>query len=105
MNTLILDTIYWNIRYIHGNGIAYRDLKPENLLLAADGYLKMVDFGFAKHIPFMKDNKLHSKSFTLCGTPEYLAPELVLSQGHTKSVDYWALGCLVKYFLINIILF
>lgn len=53
----------------------------------------MIDFGFAKRIPFRKDNIIHNKSFTLCGTPDYLAPELVLSRGHDKTVDYWALGC------------
>ncbi|CAN0438904.1 unnamed protein product [Laminaria digitata] len=53
----------------------------------------MIDFGFAKRIPFKKDNTVQTKSFTLCGTPDYLAPELVLSRGHDKAVDYWALGC------------
>lgn len=81
--------------YIHSLGCAYRDLKPENLLMDATGYIKIIDFGFAKHIPFEKRGKMHQKSFTLCGTPEYLSPELVLSKGHDKSADYWALGCLV----------
>lgn len=54
---------------------------------------QMIDFGFAKRIPFKKDTTLQTKSFTLCGTPDYLAPELVLSRGHDKAVDYWALGC------------
>lgn len=79
--------------YLHQMSVAYRDLKPENLLLSQDGYLKMIDFGFAKRIPFKKDNVVQTKSFTLCGTPDYLAPELVLSRGHDKAVDYWALGC------------
>ncbi len=61
-----------------------RDLKPENLLLATDGYLKMADFGFAKKLaPGVK-------TFTLCGTPEYLAPELVMQAGHTGAVDWCA---------------
>ena len=61
-----------------------RDLKPENLLLATDGYLKMADFGFAKKLaPGVK-------TFTLCGTPEYLAPELVTQAGHTGAVDWCA---------------
>lgn len=87
--------------YIHGKGVAYRDLKPENLLVDARGYLKVIDFGFAKAIPFEKNGALQSKSFTLCGTPEYLAPELVLSRGHDKSVDYWALGCLLYELLVG----
>ncbi len=76
-------------QHVHSLGVAYRDLKPENLLLGANGYLKMVDFGFAKKIPYYKGRVLQSKSFTLCGTPEYLSPELVLSQGHNQGVDWW----------------
>eukprot|EP00941_MAST-03F_sp_MAST-3F-sp1_P003558 g3558.t1 len=74
--------------HIHDYGYAYRDLKPENLLLDKDGYLKIVDFGFAK---FLEKGK---KTQTLCGTPEYLSPELVLSKGHDRAVDFWALGIL-----------
>lgn len=75
------------LSYLHTKDIAYRDMKPENCLIDREGYPKLVDFGFAKVIP--------NKSFTLCGTPEYLAPELVLGRGHNKAVDYWAFGILV----------
>lgn len=75
------------IAYLHGRDIAYRDMKPENCLVDKFGYPKLVDFGFAKVI--------QGKTFTLCGTPEYLSPELVLGRGHTKSVDYWAYGILL----------
>ena len=73
--------------YMHGKNIAYRDMKPENCLIDSAGYPKIVDFGFAKVIT--------TKSYTLCGTPEYLAPELVLGRGHNKSVDHWAFGILI----------
>ncbi|POM70582.1 AGC/PKA protein kinase [Phytophthora palmivora] len=58
------------LEYLHEHNIIYRDLKPENILLDSSGYAKLVDFGFAK--------KLSGKTFTLCGTPEYLAPEIIL---------------------------
>uniref|UniRef100_A0A7E4VHT9 Kinase-like protein n=1 Tax=Panagrellus redivivus TaxID=6233 RepID=A0A7E4VHT9_PANRE len=73
--------------YLHSLKIAYRDLKPENLLLSHDGHIKLTDFGFAKEI--------HNKSYTVCGTPEYLAPELIARSGHNQCVDWWALGVLI----------
>lgn len=73
--------------YLHSKNIVYRDLKPENLLISEDGYLKLTDFGFAKVV--------ESRTFTLCGTPEYLAPEILLNQGHGKAVDWWTLGILI----------
>lgn len=72
---------------MHGQNILYRDMKPENMMLDGDGYIKVIDFGFAKEVA--------DRTYTLCGTPEYLAPELVLGKGHGKGVDYWALGILV----------
>ncbi|CAF5048545.1 unnamed protein product, partial [Rotaria magnacalcarata] len=73
--------------YLHYLNILYRDLKPENILFSADGYLKITDFGFAKVV--------RDRTYTLCGTPEYIAPEIILSRGYNKSVDYWALGVLI----------
>ncbi|ENN72184.1 hypothetical protein YQE_11169, partial [Dendroctonus ponderosae] len=74
--------------YLHHLGVIYRDLKPENILLDLQGYLRVTDLGFCKKI----DN---TRTYTLCGTPEYLAPEIILSQGYNKSVDYWSYGVLL----------
>jgi serine/threonine protein kinase len=73
--------------YLHSKDIVYRDLKPENIMIGDDGYLKMIDFGFAKVVT--------KRTFTICGTPEYIAPEILLNQGHGKPVDWWTLGILV----------
>ncbi|TMW66433.1 hypothetical protein Poli38472_004198 [Pythium oligandrum] len=81
------------IEYLHERNIVYRDLKPENLLIDPQGYLKVVDFGFAKVV--------EDRTYTLCGTPEYLAPELVLGKGHSKGVDYWALGVLIYEMVVG----
>ena len=75
------------LEYLHNRNLIYRDLKPENLLLDSQGYLKVTDFGFAKYVP--------DRTFTLCGTPEYLAPEIINSAGHGKAADWWAFGVLL----------
>ncbi|KEF60254.1 AGC/PKA protein kinase [Exophiala aquamarina CBS 119918] len=75
------------LEYLHSQNIIYRDLKPENLLLDRHGHVKITDFGFAKEVPDI--------TWTLCGTPDYLAPEVVASKGYNKSVDWWSLGILI----------
>jgi protein kinase A len=75
--------------HIHNKNIIHRDLKPENLLIQMNGYSKLTDFGFAKII------EPGTRTYTLCGTPEYIAPEVLLNKGHGKPVDWWTLGILI----------
>lgn len=75
------------LEYLHSFHIIYRDLKPENLLVDKDGHIKMTDFGFAKFVPDV--------TRTLCGTPEYLAPEIIRSKDYGKAVDWYSLGILI----------
>lgn len=103
------------IDHMHSKDICYRDMKPENMLIDDQGYVKLIDFGFAKVVK--------EKTFTLCGTPEYLAPELVMGSGtcrrlgrccacsavipvgfragHGKGVDYWAIGILTYEMIVG----
>lgn len=83
------------LEFLHNvQGIAYRDMKPENILIDAEGHLKLVDFGFAKKVETRE-------TYTLCGTPEYLAPEVIRNSGHGTAVDWWAFGILVFEFLVG----
>lgn len=80
--------------YLHKYNIIYRDLKPENILIDSSGYLRLTDFGFAKIC--------EGRTYTLCGTPEYLAPEIILNKGHGKAVDWWEFGILLYEMLVGI---
>ncbi|KAI0821152.1 kinase-like domain-containing protein [Irpex lacteus] len=75
------------LNYLHSLDIIYRDLKPENILLNYDGHIKIADFGFAKYC--------NTNAWTLCGTPDYLAPEIIRNERYNKSVDWYALGVLI----------
>lgn len=91
--------------YCHNKGVIYRDLKPENIMLDEKGYLKLVDMGLAKRIRYVNEYTAENgevikqivdeKTYTLCGTPEYLSPEILLNIGYDKSTDIWSLGILL----------
>lgn len=79
------------LEYVHSLGIIYRDLKPENVLLDRNGNVRLTDFGLSKE--GVLDHSSGANSF--CGTPEYIAPEVILRQGHGRAVDWWSLGALL----------
>ncbi|MCO5597461.1 hypothetical protein L7F22_051539 [Adiantum nelumboides] len=77
------------VSHLHNNGIIHRDLKPENILLDAEGHVKLTDFGLAKEV----EDSVQTNS--LCGTVEYMAPEILLAKGHGKAADWWSVGILL----------
>ena len=79
---------------LQSKNIIYRNLRPENLLFDHKGFLKLIDFGYAKVI--------EGQTYTICGLPEYLAPEILLNKGYGKEVDWWAFGCFLYELLVGI---
>nr|XP_054600514.1 microtubule-associated serine/threonine-protein kinase 3 isoform X1 [Nothobranchius furzeri] len=103
------------LEYLHNYGVVHRDLKPDNLLVTSMGHIKLTDFGLSKvglmnmttnlyegHIE--KDAREFSDK-QVCGTPEYIAPEVILRQGHGKPVDWWAMGIILYEFLVGCVPF
>ena len=83
------------LNFLHENKIIYRDIKPENILLDIDGNIKLTDFGLSR-LCSCEDEKV----FTICGTPYYIAPEILEKKGYNNTVDWWSLGCLM-YEMLN----
>lgn len=83
------------IGHLHRKEIVYRDLKPENVMLGEDGYIQLADFGLAKNL------EQNEKAYTFCGTPQYLAPEVVNEVGHSAMVDWWCLGILTYEMMVG----
>ena len=86
------------LKHIHSKGFVHRDIKPENCLIAANGYLKVSDMGLAKRLPAVVEvgkgrTEISLLAFTMCGTPEFMAPEFCMSVGYDQGADWWAFGC------------
>ncbi|XP_070563871.1 microtubule-associated serine/threonine-protein kinase 3-like isoform X5 [Ptychodera flava] len=103
------------VEYIHSYGIVHRDLKPDNLLITSMGHIKLTDFGLSKIGLMSLTTNMYehaierdAKQFQdkqVCGTPEYIAPEVILRQGYGKAVDWWSMGIILYEFLVGCVPF
>jgi serine/threonine protein kinase len=89
--------ILLGLECLHNNGIVYRDLKPENILLDLDGHVVLTDFGLSR----MK-MKPGSRTYSFCGSPEYISPEMLRNEGHGLQVDFYGLGVLLYEMLTGL---
>eukprot|EP00727_Mastigamoeba_balamuthi_P005116 m51a1_g14602 putative protein kinase (676) ;mRNA; f:1189235-1192183 len=102
------------LKYLHSHGIIHRDLKPDNMLIDKDGHIKLTDFGLSKkavqdssagsrnsveNLRISLQSSSEASASTACGTPDYMAPEILLGKSHGPEVDWWALGCVAYEFL------
>ncbi|RMC00889.1 hypothetical protein DUI87_22575 [Hirundo rustica rustica] len=103
------------LEYLHNYGIVHRDLKPDNLLITSMGHIKLTDFGLSKiglmnmttnlYEGHMEKDTREFMDKQVCGTPEYIAPEVILIQGYGKPVDWWAMGIILYEFLVGCVPF
>ncbi|XP_049666528.1 microtubule-associated serine/threonine-protein kinase 1 [Accipiter gentilis] len=103
------------LEYLHNYGIVHRDLKPDNLLITSLGHVKLTDFGLSKmglmslttnlYEGHMEKDAREFRDKQVCGTPEYIAPEVILRQGYGKPVDWWAMGIVLYEFLVGCVPF
>ncbi|KAI8425802.1 hypothetical protein MSG28_011581 [Choristoneura fumiferana] len=103
------------VEYLHSYGVVHRDLKPDNLLITATGHIKLTDFGLSKMGLMSLATNLYeeyadreARQFSdkqVCGTPEYIAPEVILRQGYGKPVDWWSMGIILYEFLVGCVPF
>mmetsp|Transcript_593 Transcript_593/g.1374 ORF Transcript_593/g.1374 Transcript_593/m.1374 type:complete len:884 (+) Transcript_593:108-2759(+) len=90
----VIGTLVLALEELHDHNIVYRDLKPENVMLDMQGYLKLIDFGISKKL-----DKAHARTYTSCGTIFYMAPEIIRGKGHGTAVDIWSLGVMFYDFV------